>query len=155
MRFSAAALALFGAAVSVSASVLSARQLPDCSMPCIANAPTDPCATSDNACLCRNENFIEQTTVCIMQTCQGDDLQNALAAAQEMCRLVGVTLTSTPTLPSETGSSSESASETPESSETSASETADNAQETDNSAATLKTSAFAGLAAVGLAALAL
>ncbi|PPQ70107.1 hypothetical protein CVT26_013392 [Gymnopilus dilepis] len=118
MRFSTVAFTLFGAAASVSASSLVARQgsLPDCAIPCTTQADLGGCVISDTHCLCTNEKFVSSTTSCIESKCTGSDLQAAIAYSQGLCLTVGVTLasSSTPaTSPTAGGSnSSSSASQT-------------------------------------------
>ncbi|KAF5366599.1 hypothetical protein D9758_008974 [Tetrapyrgos nigripes] len=109
MRFTG--LFLSAALISLtSASSVSRRQsgLPDCAFTCISTADTGNCVRSDNDCLCRNQAFIDSTTQCIESSCSGNDLQAALSGAQQLCALVGVTLTSTPTLSATDTSSSAS-----------------------------------------------
>ncbi|TDL27907.1 hypothetical protein BD410DRAFT_781822 [Rickenella mellea] len=171
MRF-AAIFALAGAA-SASAHLFGRQTIPQCGLDCIAKADFGSCLSSDTACLCKFQPFVDSTTQCIATTCQGQDLQNAITAAQELCAAVGVTLTSTPsgvTIPPSTasptagGSSASGASTTPTS--PAAAGTSKSSSGTSAPAATSPApssgasklgaaSTFGALIAVGLAALSL
>ncbi|RDB17231.1 hypothetical protein Hypma_001870 [Hypsizygus marmoreus] len=169
MRFSLAIL--IATVASATASTLQARQLPACSGPCLIGPDVDTgsCSATDNACLCRNEAFITKSTACIVDACTGDDLDTALAAAQALCKSVGVTLSGSVPTKTDTDTASETqtgtdttsaptATSPPASSNTStgtSTGTAPNSSQTGNSASTVTMNAFAGLAAFGLAALAL
>ncbi|KAF8893126.1 hypothetical protein BD779DRAFT_1508942 [Infundibulicybe gibba] len=168
MRFSIAVLSLLGAAASVSASTLLGRQgtIPACAGPCLTTADLDGCALTDNACLCKSQKFVASSTTCIQGACKGDDLTNAEAAAVALCAAVGVTLTP----PAASGSASGSASGAAASSTApasgsagatsaarpSASGSGSAAPSTPSGAASVNgANALVGLAAMGLAALAL
>lgn len=99
MRFSTIIVSLLGAAATVFATTLVGRQsgYPSCSIPCLASAPLGNCTMSDTKCLCENPVFVANTTTCITKSCQGDDLQKAESLAVDNCRVVGVTLSSSPT----------------------------------------------------------
>ncbi|KAK0194688.1 hypothetical protein F5146DRAFT_1135440 [Armillaria mellea] len=157
MRFSLVVLPL-SALVGSSAASLNARQLPSCAVSCITGSNTSygDCSASDNACLCKNANFVSSAESCITSNCTGDDLQTALSAAQALCAAAGVTLTSeavsaTSTSPSSSSSAS-SASRASSSASTSASAASTSSS---NGALTVGSNAVAGLAAIGLVALAL
>ncbi|KAK7040743.1 hypothetical protein VNI00_009649 [Paramarasmius palmivorus] len=86
MYSSAALLILAALTTSVSA-----QNLPTCAFTCVASADTGSCGM-DNKCLCSSQAFVESTTKCIMSSCTGDDLQAAVAGAQQLCADAGVTL---------------------------------------------------------------
>lgn len=60
----------------------------DCALPCLASVDTGSCARDDANCLCRNEQFVEDTTLCFESKCSGADLDKSIAAAIAMCRAV-------------------------------------------------------------------
>ncbi|KAF9452080.1 hypothetical protein P691DRAFT_772556 [Macrolepiota fuliginosa MF-IS2] len=155
MRFSVA-VAVATLASSVSASLV-ARQLPQCANSCIMSADLGGCQPTDNACLCKSQKFVNSTTTCIGTQCTGSDLQAALTAAQQLCAVVGVTLTSIPSnFP--TGGVASSTGASPTTSGSAAGTTpgsAAPASQTGNSASFNGISFMAGAAALGLAALAL
>ena len=62
--------------------------LEGCALPCVANANFGSCSHQDNACLCKSQAFINSTTTCIQGACQGQDLQNAEAYSQAICKSV-------------------------------------------------------------------
>ncbi|KAI0649884.1 hypothetical protein C8Q79DRAFT_354121 [Trametes meyenii] len=150
MRFFAV-LALAAAVSSASAAHLQRRQYPACATPCLASADFGNCDPLDDACLCKNQNFISSTTQCIQGACQGDELQAAVTAAQQACVAVGVTLTSSAPAATQTSpaSSGASAATSPTSS------SAAPAQTSNNAASARGVNALVALAAVGAAALAL
>lgn len=99
----------------------------ECALTCIASANLAGCSSTDNKCLCTSQAFISSTTTCIESTCQGDDLQNAIAFAQQTCEAVGVTLSTpaaTSTAPAGSSTSGASASTTGSSSASSTSSSA-------------------------------
>lgn len=160
MRFSAV-VAFLGAAASVSASTIVSRQLPDCAMTCLTSAPTGTCSATDNACLCRNEEFIAAATTCISTTCQGDDLTTALTVAQAMCANEGVTLgapgattsgASTTGAPATTSGATTSA---PTNTAPSTTTSGSNPAQTTSGAMSRGLSSVAALAAIALAAVSL
>ncbi|KAI0074342.1 hypothetical protein K474DRAFT_1665531 [Panus rudis PR-1116 ss-1] len=165
MRAVSFIVALSGFVATASAATLFARQYPDCANPCIANADIGSCSADDLGCLCKNPDFISSTTSCILSSCSADDATKAEATARSFCETVGVTLTSTPaatsTSASQSSASSGSSSATsaaPSGSATSpssASSASPSATGSPNGAMTHGVNALAGLAAVGLAALAL
>ncbi|KAK0484448.1 hypothetical protein IW261DRAFT_1416409 [Armillaria novae-zelandiae] len=153
MRFSLVALPLSVLVAGSSAVSLHSRQLPSCATDCITGSNVDygNCSSSDNACLCKNSDFVNSVQSCITSNCTGDDLQTALSVAQALCAAAGVTLTSeaasaTSTSPSSSSSASSSLSST------SASAASTSAS---NGALTVGSNAAAGLAAIGFVALAL
>ncbi|KAF4613366.1 hypothetical protein D9613_010846 [Agrocybe pediades] len=165
MRFSTIAFTLFGAAASASASLV-ARQAnpPNCFVQCVTDL--DGCDQADTKCLCTSNKFVTDTTACVIATCKGDDLTNALAFSNNMCLKVGVTLTSTPaalsTLTAQSsaasGSSTVAGNSTATSSGTSASNTASAPPantSAPSSALTNNANALFGIVAAGLVALAL
>ncbi|KDQ32679.1 hypothetical protein PLEOSDRAFT_1091172 [Pleurotus ostreatus PC15] len=142
-----------------------------CAIQCLdPTQSVNGCGPTDNACLCNDTAFISSTTACIDTNCEGDDVANAQAAARSLCAAVGVTLTSTPAseptsssssvaAPSSgsstvSGSSSAPTSTAPASSTGSATTSPAPAQ-TSNAASFNSVNSFAGIAALGLAALAL
>ncbi|EDR04189.1 uncharacterized protein LACBIDRAFT_304862 [Laccaria bicolor S238N-H82] len=175
MRFALVTVAL--AAASASASSLYSRQnIPACAGTCIASADLGGCSATDNACLCKSTAFVDSTAACIETACTGSDLQAAIAAAEALCAAVGVTLSGLPTgsatTAAATGASSGSAAATtattPASSKSAAASShsaAASGSSTSSSAPAATSSksagsisgvnAFAGMAAFGLAALAL
>ncbi|KAF5339202.1 hypothetical protein D9611_011127 [Ephemerocybe angulata] len=170
MRFSAV-VALLGAAASVSAASISARQagLPACAATCLTSAPVGDCKADDNACLCKNEPFVTAATSCIESTCKDADLQTALGAAQALCAAEGVTLTpptgsstsattsTTPAGSSTTSPAATTSSTTKASTSTTSTSTTPAASATGagNGAMSNGISAAAGIAAIALAAVAL
>ncbi|KAJ3506786.1 hypothetical protein NLJ89_g6674 [Agrocybe chaxingu] len=151
MRFSTIAFTLFGAAASASASLI-ARQaaIPNCMLPCLANADFGDCVQTDNLCLCNNRGFVDSTTTCVLASCSGDDLQNALAFSVDLCLKVGVTLTSD--APTSTDADTATATATSPATTTG---TAAPAQTSTDGAMSHGANTLAGLAAVGIIALAL
>ncbi|KAG6918298.1 hypothetical protein DXG01_015390 [Tephrocybe rancida] len=178
MRFTFAALAL--AASTVSASII-ARQIPSCANECLfgSGVDLDGCGPTDNICLCKSQKFVSKSTTCIEAACSGADLATALSVSQQICLSVGVTLTneapaptessaSTPAVPSTDGVSSpaptkastKATTTAPSTSKTSSASTTGSssaapAATTTNAAVANSVNAIAGLAAIGLAALAL
>jgi hypothetical protein len=84
---------------TVSASyVLSPRQIPGypaCAQGCLLNATSSECQPGEVHCLCLDSQFINSTTTCFQNNCNGTDLETADNIARENCALAGVTL-STP-----------------------------------------------------------
>ncbi|KAJ3574890.1 hypothetical protein NP233_g1468 [Leucocoprinus birnbaumii] len=162
MRFSLA-VAVAALASTVSASLI-ARQdsLPQCALECLTTANFGNCSSTDDACLCRNQDFLNSSTTCIGQKCTGQDLENATAAARQLCLVVGVTLTSTPAgFPTLTGTLSNSAAATGTAPAASGSgsgsgaASAPAATPSNNAASANGVNTVASLAAFGLAALVL
>ncbi|GLB39625.1 putative CFEM domain containing protein [Lyophyllum shimeji] len=158
MRFSSLAV-LAVAAASASASLVS-RQLPSCALSCISGPNVDlgGCAANDNACLCKSQTFVEKSTACITSSCKGAELQQALSLAQQLCAAVGVTLSGTPTgAPTATATSPGGSGNSTVTSHSGASGSTSTAPptQTSNSARSNTAGALAGMAAFGLAALAL
>ncbi|THU97529.1 hypothetical protein K435DRAFT_63627 [Dendrothele bispora CBS 962.96] len=121
MQFTIASVSTFFVVVAAlfngaSASVLRARQIPNCAAQCIASADYGNCQPTDNVCLCNNNAFVSSTASCIASSCQGDELQEANAASQALCAAVGVTLTSSVAAPTSTTPTSTSASSSADSS---------------------------------------
>jgi hypothetical protein len=69
------------------------QSVPTCALTCISNANLGGCVQTDNACLCKNQNFVVSTISCIESTCTGSDLENAIQFIQDICTSVGVSLT--------------------------------------------------------------
>lgn len=57
---------------------------------CLADPNLDigDCQSTDNVCLCKNQAFVAATTACVITTCHGADLTNALAGMQAACAAV-------------------------------------------------------------------
>ncbi|KAK0205579.1 hypothetical protein DFS33DRAFT_1329449 [Desarmillaria ectypa] len=161
MRFSLVALPLSILVAGSSAATLHSRQLPSCAVECTtgSNIKYGNCSTSDNTCLCKNNDFVTSVETCINKSCTGNDLQTALSVAQALCAAAGVTLTSEAVSATATSpSSSSSASSASRSASASSSATAASASSTSsasNGALTVGANAIAGLTAVGLVALVL
>ncbi|KAK7052991.1 hypothetical protein VNI00_004312 [Paramarasmius palmivorus] len=139
------------AATSAAASTLFGRQStapPDCYLPCITGAQLPAECGMDNACLCRNQQFVDSTSACIASSCSGDDLAAAQKFAQDLCLQASVTLsadTASQTA-SQTGSQSGSQTETSAPTQTSTGS---------NGALSNGANMMASLAGIGLVALAL
>jgi hypothetical protein len=99
MRFSTVFVVLSAAFATTSASLLENRQTgyASCALPCLTTITSASCAANDTKCLCQDKDFVNKTTLCFQTNCTGTDLTKSVAAAVEMCRSVGVTLSSTPT----------------------------------------------------------
>ncbi|KAF9495208.1 hypothetical protein BDN71DRAFT_1431151 [Pleurotus eryngii] len=145
MRYTIAAVALF-AASTVSQSI------PSCAMGCVASPSTlGGCGQNDMKCLCGSKEFIEATTTCLNTACPADELAAARSVAISLCQAAGVTLD----LP-ESAAASSGASTAPAASATApTSSSAAAPAATSNAAASVGANTFAGIAALGLAALAL
>ncbi|KAH9474500.1 hypothetical protein JR316_0012960 [Psilocybe cubensis] len=163
MQFSTFAI-LFGAAATASATALNSnvfsRQsgLPNCAVPCALNADYDGCSPTDNHCLCTSSKFVDSTTTCVMSSCTGQDLQDALSFSQGVCLKVGVTLTSSAaSSTSATSSSTASSSSATSTSPTTSGSSPNSSPSTNTSGASHihGANAFVGLVAAGLVALAL
>ncbi|KAF5350713.1 hypothetical protein D9756_008564 [Leucocoprinus leucothites] len=155
MRFSLV-IAVAAFVSSASASLISRQGgLPQCAFECITKADLGGCQATDNNCLCRSDTFLNSSTNCIGQTCKGQDLEDATAAARQLCAIVGVTLTSTPAgFPTLTGTLT-GGTATAAGANT-ASGTAGGATPSGSSAASINgVSTVASIAALGLAALVL
>ncbi|PBK63949.1 hypothetical protein ARMSODRAFT_962705 [Armillaria solidipes] len=163
MRFSLAALPLSVLVAGSSAASLHARQLPSCAVDCTTGSSINygDCSTSDNACLCKNTDFVNSVQSCITSKCTGSDLETALSVAQALCAAAGVTLTSeavsaTSTSPSSSSASSASrASSSPSGSASTSASASASSTSASNGALTVGANAVAGLTAIGLVALAL
>ncbi|KAG7440479.1 uncharacterized protein BT62DRAFT_938012 [Guyanagaster necrorhizus] len=68
-------------------SMLLGRQtsLPACATSCITNVSYDNCSSSDNACLCKSETYVNTTLTCIESSCSGSDLTTAIETAEALC----------------------------------------------------------------------
>ncbi|KAI0409237.1 hypothetical protein F4802DRAFT_593522 [Xylaria palmicola] len=94
MQFKVALLSLFAAAVAAQNSTSLpdlVSQLPTCAIPCFSKgAEAAGCATTDFACLCGDgrQSFISAAGTCVIGDCKGDDFQNALTLAQQICTVV-------------------------------------------------------------------
>lgn len=97
MRFNAVFLVLATSLASASPFVArGVNDLPSCSLPCITNADTGTCAPTDNACLCKYDNFLRTTTDCIESACSNQDLRAAAVVCQELCTAAGVNIMTNP-----------------------------------------------------------
>ncbi|KAJ3722743.1 hypothetical protein DFJ43DRAFT_1093097 [Lentinula guzmanii] len=144
------AVSILSAFTSTCASLISRQTFPSCSQACLANADLGSCSADDDTCLCNTPAFISSTASCIADSCSGNDLTEANAAAQDLCLAVGITLTassipiSTSTAPASSGSATTSAT---------ASTTAGSAAQTSsssNGALSNGMNSFASLAVFGL-----
>ncbi|KAF5366147.1 hypothetical protein D9757_010958 [Collybiopsis confluens] len=89
-----AVISALSAITSTWASAVIARQsFPPCSQTCLTTADFGSCNPTDDTCLCNLPAFISSTATCIANSCSGNDLTEADAAAQQLCLAVGVTLT--------------------------------------------------------------
>jgi len=149
MRFSVLFVVLSTAFASASA-VVFPRQLPACATDCLAAGPRGNCALTDNVCMCHNTAFIDQTTLCIQQNCSASDASQAEAYSRSLCAAVGVTLTSTPSLPSSTGTSSNSSSTGTPSSSSSSPATTSQSSSKSNGETSHRANVLLGLATAGL-----
>ncbi|KAF8497488.1 hypothetical protein F5888DRAFT_1803510 [Russula emetica] len=123
---------------TVSASLLYPRQIPgypNCAQGCLANATSTKCQPGQVSCLCQDPVFINTTSTCFANNCNGTDLQAADKAARDNCALAGVTLTSSSSATAAASSSTSSSKS--------------------NSAESTMVNIMGGAAALGLAVLAL
>jgi len=167
MRFSLATVVV---AVACTSASLVGRQFPDCANSCLYDPNVDyhGCDGLDNLCLCSNQAFVSDSTACLNKDCKGEALSSALALATQLCAAVGVT-SGGPT-PTSTGSSASTSpvitgtnastpvvttTSTPNTGSSAGSNTAPAPAQTSNYAPTNSVGAVVGLAAFGLAALAL
>ncbi|KAF9042817.1 hypothetical protein BDZ89DRAFT_1059715 [Hymenopellis radicata] len=88
MYFSLTVVSALLATVSASSLGLMRRQYPDCASPCITNVDYHGCSASSIPCLCKNSDYVKETTACMVASCSGDDLQQALGVAQGLCESV-------------------------------------------------------------------
>ncbi|KAG9045797.1 hypothetical protein FS837_005626 [Tulasnella sp. UAMH 9824] len=58
-------------------------------------APTDPNATPDGACYCKDTAFIQSVDSCLKSSCTGQDLTTAQTVGAALCRAYGVDISST------------------------------------------------------------
>ncbi|KAL1714344.1 hypothetical protein EV715DRAFT_257538 [Schizophyllum commune] len=146
------ALPLLVAARSHVKDITIRQNLPDCYFTCAAAGDMGDCSSTDNTCLCKNQSFIDSVTSCLQKTCSSDEVETANAGAQEICKSVGVTLTSS--APSSTSdSASPSSTSTSDSNNSSTSD--DDSDSDNNGAVKTGTGALAGLVGVAVVALAL
>jgi len=97
-------------ALSIASLAVAQAPPPACATNCVNNTPSSKCTNkTDVNCLCHDDDFITKATQCILTTCQGNDVQASEQFAQQLCAAVGVTLTSTPSVPSSTDGGSASA----------------------------------------------
>lgn len=107
-------LVLLALSAFTASSLVGRQNLPGCALPCVANAATFGCSSTDNSCLCHNQGFVNSSTTCIEQRCSGNDLTQAEEFSQAICLSVGVTLTlSSPTSTSTSSASGATASSRP------------------------------------------
>ncbi|KAF4603009.1 hypothetical protein EYR38_003414 [Pleurotus pulmonarius] len=144
MRYTFAAVALFAASAV-------AQSIPSCAMGCVASPSTlGGCGQNDMKCLCGSQEFIAATTTCLNTACPADELAAARGVAISLCQAAGVTLD----LP-ESAAASSGSSTAPAASATAPTSATAAPAATSNAAAAVGANAFAGIAALGLAALAL
>ncbi|KAL0945879.1 hypothetical protein HGRIS_012162 [Hohenbuehelia grisea] len=163
MQFTLFALAAFAA--SVAAQDLS--QIPECALPCLLGADTSGCSgPTDIKCLCAKPEFVATTTKCIQGACTNpSELEKANSVSRQTCEAAGVTLPDPSASASSSASASASASSGASSSASAPTTSATTPASTPaaspaasgngNGAISNSFSAVAGLAAFGLAALAL
>jgi len=96
-------------ALSIASLAVAQAPPPACATNCVNNTPSTCTNKTDVNCLCHDDDFITKATQCILTTCQGNDVQASEQFAQQLCAAVGVTLTSTPSVPSSTDGGSASA----------------------------------------------
>jgi len=133
-------LTIIAAIVSVTSAVsLQGRQgPPDCAQGCIANADLHGCPQDANlnACLCKNNDFVAEEAQCFQTSCTDPaQLQAALSFSDQLCRFAGVTITSLPTITSNSGSAASSATSTATSPSSTAPPPAQSSTSTGNTAA--------------------
>ncbi|GAW22566.1 hypothetical protein ANO14919_121060 [Xylariales sp. No.14919] len=94
MQFTVAALSLFAAAVAAQNSTSLPElvsNLPTCAIPCFeSGAEAAGCSTTDFDCLCNTgkDKFTQSAATCVIGKCQGDDLQNTISLAGQICDAV-------------------------------------------------------------------
>ncbi|KAF9781167.1 hypothetical protein BJ322DRAFT_1111888 [Thelephora terrestris] len=110
MRFSAVLVVLSAAFATTTAAFLETRQsgYASCALPCLTSSNPGTCALDDTLCLCKDQQFVQETTTCFESSCSGSDLTQSIAAAVAMCRAVGVTLSTSNSGPTSTSSSTPS-----------------------------------------------
>ncbi|MCJ1307432.1 hypothetical protein MMC25_001078 [Agyrium rufum] len=70
--------------------------LPSCAeAPAIEGLGTTGCSTSNIACICSNKAFLTQLQSQVQTVCSASDAQQAIAIAQQLCAMSGVSLTTT------------------------------------------------------------
>ncbi|KAG8999387.1 hypothetical protein FRB93_013266 [Tulasnella sp. JGI-2019a] len=62
-------------------------------MACLTTVQFGNCQPTDNACLCTNANYVQNTNACFNDNCSGSDLDGAVSLARTICQSVGVTMT--------------------------------------------------------------
>ena len=107
MRFTLTLVAAASAFSAATASIYSRQSLPctvqytsffilcihlvcftACALSCMENANYGSCSQEDNACLCRNTEFVSSTTACIEKACDASDLAAAEQYSQALCDAV-------------------------------------------------------------------
>ncbi|KAH9929087.1 cytochrome P450 [Epithele typhae] len=94
MRFFAVlAFVAAASAVSMRAPLTRRQSFPanvgaDCSTACLTGADFGTCDPLDDGCLCNSSSFVNSVTTCIETACTGSDLENAEAAARQLCLAV-------------------------------------------------------------------
>ncbi|KIM82729.1 hypothetical protein PILCRDRAFT_820030 [Piloderma croceum F 1598] len=144
MRFTLTLVAAAGAFSAATASIYSRQSLPSCALSCMETANYGSCSQQDNACLCRNAQFVSSTTACIQSACDASDLAAAEQYSQALCDAVGVTLTSS-------GTAATATSTTPSSSSTASASTPSQT----GAALSTNVNTLTGAAAVGFGIIAL
>ncbi|KAG9045799.1 hypothetical protein FS837_005628 [Tulasnella sp. UAMH 9824] len=82
---------------TVGVDLTASSPFPACAAPCdqqttsaACPAPTDPNATPDVACYCKDTTYIQTMNTCFKSSCTGQDLTNAVAVGEAFCRAHGV-----------------------------------------------------------------
>ncbi|KAF9518777.1 hypothetical protein BS47DRAFT_1388699 [Hydnum rufescens UP504] len=106
---------------------------PSCATPCLSNFNPGSCSSTDVACLCKDQTFLDTTAQCIYNDCTSSaDIAQAVAQSKASCLAAGVTLTATYT-PTQSLRSSSSTSST-SATRTSSSPSSSPSSKTSNSA---------------------
>ncbi|KAG8964860.1 hypothetical protein FRC05_003565, partial [Tulasnella sp. 425] len=61
-----------------------------CAKECIAKADPSYCKPDDVACLCVNNNYINQVSECVQYSCSPDDAKKAAECGIKECKAVGI-----------------------------------------------------------------
>ncbi|KAG8950816.1 hypothetical protein FRC04_007048, partial [Tulasnella sp. 424] len=85
-----------GEAYCKAAGVDLTNPLPACATPCFSQAPTTgSCASTDDACLCKDTSYVQSVSTCVHSACTGQDLTTAELVGSALCRANGVDISST------------------------------------------------------------
>lgn len=77
-----------GTSSSKNTSLELTMRIEDCASPCITNVDYHGCSASSITCLCKSSDYVKETTACMVESCSGDDLQQALGVAAGLCESV-------------------------------------------------------------------